>query len=153
MQINTLNSSSLGVPEVIQEIDELMNSLYPAESNDLLPLHHLDEEHVYFAGIYQENELAACGAVVFKDDDGVYGEFKRIYVKPKFRGKDFARQVIKHLMDTAQNRAIPVLRLETGNKQAAAINLYESLGFTKRDQFGRYEYDPLSVYMEFSFPY
>ncbi|CCN33758.1 putative Acyl-CoA N-acyltransferase [Vibrio nigripulchritudo SO65] len=148
MKVVPLYSHSPGVPEIIQDIDHLMNSLYPAESNDLLPLDKLDDDNVYFAGIYDGDVLSACGAVVFKKDNDEYGEFKRIYVKPEFRGKDQAKRVLRHLIDATSNRSVSVLRLETGNKQHAAIKLYESLGFRERNEFGDYQSDPHSVYME-----
>ncbi|MFM1339852.1 hypothetical protein WFO77_16235 [Yersinia enterocolitica] len=39
------------------------------------------------------------------------------------------------------------IHLETGVYQPEAIKLYQRLGFELTSQFGRYEYDPLSVYM------
>ncbi|MGB2516859.1 MAG: GNAT family N-acetyltransferase, partial [Pseudomonadales bacterium] len=46
------------------------------------------------------------------------------------------------------NNNILLARLETGNKQAAAIQLYKLLGYQTRGPFGQYVIDPLSIFME-----
>jgi putative acetyltransferase len=43
---------------------------------------------------------------------------------------------------------IRLVRLETGNFQAEALQLYQSAGYVRRGPFGEYEIDPLSVFME-----
>lgn len=148
MRIIQLYPHHIGVSEIIEEIDRLMNSLYSEDSNDLLPLGALNSENVYFAGVYLHEELAACGAVVFKKADKTYGEFKRIYVKPKFRGQNLSKGILDHLITESNARGVRTIRLETGNKQVAAIKLYETFGFKRRDVYGDYEHDPTSVYME-----
>ena len=40
---------------------------------------------------------------------------------------------------------LPMLRLETGDKLAAAVSLYEDSGFTRRPPFGAYEDSPSSI--------
>ena len=41
-----------------------------------------------------------------------------------------------------------VMRLETGNRQSAAMALYESCGFVRISPFGEYIGDPTSVCYE-----
>lgn len=41
-----------------------------------------------------------------------------------------------------------MLRLETGDKLAAAVSLYEGSGFTRRPPFGGYEDSPSSIFYE-----
>jgi putative acetyltransferase len=150
MEIKQLKSSSTGVVSVIKEIDNLMNSLYPVEANIFLPIEELDLPNVYFFGIYVEDILAACGALISKFDKENYGEFKRIYVKPKYRGMGLSKSLISHLISTASKQGYKHLRLETGDKQLAAIALYKSFGFEIRNVFGEYVHDPEAVYMELS---
>ncbi|CCE05871.1 IAA acetyltransferase (fragment) [Bradyrhizobium sp. STM 3843] len=40
------------------------------------------------------------------------------------------------------------MRLETGIRQPAAIELYRSAGYVETQPFGSYELDPLSIFME-----
>ena len=147
MEIIQLKSTSLGVQCVINEIDDLMNSLYPEEANIFLPIEEIDLSSVYFVGIYVKGVLAACGALITKSD---CGEFKRIYVRPKYRGMSFSKKIISHLISDASNKGFQHLRLETGDRQLTAIELYKSFGFEFCEVFGDYSYDPEAVYMELS---
>jgi ribosomal protein S18 acetylase RimI-like enzyme len=89
---------------------------------------------------------AACGGVKLFGSD--YGELKRMYVRPQFRGLGFGRLMLEHLADYMRAQGITLLRLETGIHQHAAISLYERLGFYRIPPFGSYTDDPLSRYYE-----
>ena len=56
--------------------------------------------------------------------------------------------VLSHLAMEARRLGYETLRLETGNKQAAAAALYEAFGFRRIAPFGIYESDPTSVCFE-----
>ncbi|WP_028300644.1 GNAT family N-acetyltransferase [Oceanospirillum beijerinckii] len=154
MEIVKLNPESPAVQAVIQDIDDLMNSLYPPESNQLLSIDALMSDDVYFIGIKNNDEIMACGAIVHKKDaresgkEGEYGELKRIYVQPEHRGKGLSKPIMQALLDHAESQHWPLVRLETGVKQPEAIALYEKLGFVIRGPFGNYPDDPVSIFME-----
>ena len=82
----------------------------------------------------------------FFDDE--YGELKRMYVNPTFRGQGLAKKLVIHLEEHSLEQNINVLRLETGIHQTEAIGLYEKLGFTRIPPFGEYKEDPLSIFYE-----
>jgi len=148
-KIQRLTSSSVGVVEIFAEIDELMNGLYPAELNVLLPVKEVDRDNVGFYGIYLEDNLAACGAVIFNEDrDGAYGELKRIYVKPNFRGLGLSKAILSHLLAVVTERGLNKVMLETGAQQHEAIALYRHFGFYERESYGTYQPDPESVFMQ-----
>ena len=73
-----------------------------------------------------------------------YGELKRMYVRPEFRGRKYGELLVDHLAEHARANGITLLRLETGIHQEAAIRLYERLGFRRIPPFGPYTDDPLS---------
>jgi ribosomal protein S18 acetylase RimI-like enzyme len=75
-----------------------------------------------------------------------------MYVRPTFRGRNFGEQLVEHLAEYARLHGISVLRLETGIHQAAAIRLYERLGFQRIPPFGDYFDDPLSLCYEKTIP-
>ena len=75
-----------------------------------------------------------------------------MYVRPKFRGLGFARQLLSQLEQTAQAYRVEILRLETGIYQTEAIQLYERTGFYRIGPFGEYRDDPLSIYFEKRLP-
>ena len=81
-----------------------------------------------------------------------YGEIKRMYVRPEFRGLGFAKLMLNHLADYARSQGVGTLRLETGIHQHAAIALYEQTGFRRIPPFGEYKDDPLSRFYEKRIP-
>ena len=70
-----------------------------------------------------------------------------MYVAPAARGRGIGRSVLEAIEAALRGR-VPILRLETGVHQDAAIQLYEAAGFRRRGPFGSYRDDPLSVFME-----
>ena len=82
------------------------------------------------------------------DDDVGYGEVKRMYVRPAFRGAGFGRAILERLGERARERGVTLLRLETGIHQVEAIALYEQAGFRAIRPFGPYVDDPLSRFFE-----
>jgi len=136
------------VISMITSIDQLMNSLYPPSSNQLLALDEMNNDGVSFIGAWRGKQLLGCGAIRRCDNDGVYAELKRIYVNPEARGMGIARKIIGALESHASNWRISTVRLEAGTRQPEALALYESLGYRVRDRFGQYPDDPFSVFME-----
>ena len=94
---------------------------------------------------------AGCGGVkLFGPSDGEvsYGEVKRMYVRPHFRGLGLAKLMLQQLADHALSQGVTRLRLETGIYQTEAIGLYERWGFVQIPPFGEYKPDPLSLFYE-----
>jgi putative acetyltransferase len=48
----------------------------------------------------------------------------------------------------ARSEGVDTMRLETGVENHAALALYAQAGFQRRDPFGDYQADPLSVFMQ-----
>lgn len=148
MQLVSLDPNEPEVISLFEEIDRLMNSLYPIASDQSLNLEELNQPNVHAIGLKTDEGIIACGAIVKKFESNLYGEIKRVYVKPSYRGKGLSRRIMQNLMYWAGQAQIPLLRLETGSKQTESIHLYESLGFERSECFGRYRDNPLSVFMQ-----
>ncbi|SDT67776.1 GNAT family N-acetyltransferase [Actinoplanes derwentensis] len=56
-------------------------------------------------------------------------EVRRIYVRPAFRGRGLARQMIVAVEEEALAAGRPWIRLELESRQIAAIALYQSAGY------------------------
>ena len=132
--------------ELIAELEAYLVPLYPAESRHGYSVEKLLREGVAFFVIRQDGAAAGCGGVQPVDDG--YGEIKRMYVRPAFRGLGLGKRMLEHLADHARAQGLPCLRLETGIHQQEAIRLYEGFGFTRIPPFGPYREDPLSRYYE-----
>ncbi|GEK11645.1 GNAT family N-acetyltransferase [Pseudoalteromonas sp. McH1-7] len=150
MQLIQLKSDDPQVMSVFSEIDKLMNSLYPIASAQSLSVEEINQPNVYAVGLQNDDGIVACGAIVKQFDKTLYGEIKRLYVKPSYRGKGLSKRIMQILLHYAGEAQIPLIRLETGSKQTSAINLYETLGFERCERFGMYRDNPLSVFMSLS---
>jgi putative acetyltransferase len=127
-------------------------ALYPAESNHLEPAEALASPHVHVVGGFEGEHLVVTGAVKHMDDDGRYGEIKRVFVDPASRGRGHSRRVMQVLETELVAQGVGCARLETGIHQPEALGLYRSLGYVERNAYGAYRPDPLSVFMEKRLP-
>ena len=93
-----------------------------------------------------DEAAAGCGGIELFGKE--YGEIKRMYVRPRYRGLGLAKLMLDHLTSYAQKHNIYLLRLETGIYQKEAIALYEGTGFLQISPFGMYQEDPLSRFYE-----
>ena len=125
-----------------------MQALYPPESNHLESAAALSGPQARFIGIHVQGELVACGAVKLMDDDGQYGEIKRVFVLEGHRGRGLSRRIMAALEDLLRQEGYRLARLETGIAQPEALGLYRALGYLERTPFGAYRTDPLSLFME-----
>ena len=131
---------------LIDELEAHLAPLYPAESRHGLSVAKLLAEGVPFFVLRHEGVPAACGGVKLFGTE--YGEIKRMYVRPQFRGMGFGKLMLNHLADYALANSVKLLRLETGIYQREAIALYERMGFGRIPPFGEYKEDPLSLFYE-----
>lgn len=147
VEITEVAPDSPDAVRLIGELDEhLMAHPYPAQSRHAFSVEKLLRERVVFFVTRYEGQLVGCGGIKMFDPD--YGEVKRMFVRPEFRGRGLGKAMLGHLADYARRNGASVLRLETGIYEVEAIGLYERFGFQRRAPFGEYFEDPLSVYFE-----
>ena len=131
---------------LITELEAHLEPLYPVTSRHGYSVEKLIAQAVAFF-VLRENDIpAGCGGIQLFGTE--YGELKRMYVRPQFRGLGFGKLILDHLADHARAHGVGLLRLETGVHQAAAISLYERAGFQRVPPFGSYVEDPLSRFYE-----
>lgn len=146
-QIQAERPDSADAMALIEELESHLASLYPQESRHGYSVEKLLRNGVAFFVIRDESGTpAGCGGIQLFGTE--YGELKRMYVRPAFRGRGFARRVLDRLAAHARDHGVRVLRLETGIHQHAAIRLYEAYGFQDIPPFGDYRPDPLSRFFE-----
>ena len=144
---------------LIAELDAYLAPLYPKESQHGYSIEKLIQQQVEFFVLYDRGEPAACGGVQFFEDPPDpadpqnpgerYGELKRIFVRHQYRGRGFAKQILKHLELRAVSKGFSKMRLETGIYQPESVGLYEKTGYYRIPSFGDYpKDDPLSLYYE-----
>jgi len=107
---------------------------------------YLPHDDAAYLVVVVGGRVVACGA--WQALEPGVAELKRMYVRPAFRGRGIARQLIVALEEEALAVDRPVLRLETGTYLPAAIALYRSAGYLPIPVFGEYVGNPFSVCFE-----
>lgn len=131
---------------LIEELEEHLAPFYPATSRHGYSVEKLIKQGVAFFVTRHNDAPAGCGGVQFFGTE--YGELKRMFVRPQFRGLGLAKMMLEHLEAYSREHNISLLRLETGIHQKEAIGLYERMGYKTRPPFGEYTNDPMSVFFE-----
>lgn len=126
--------------------DAYYAALYPADRNYLLDLGSLRQPDVSFQVARVDGLALGYGAIVRRGDD--WAEIKRMYVDPAARGRKVGRLILGALEDQARRLGAGAIRLETGDKQLAALGLYRAAGYRQRGPFGSYAADETSVFLE-----
>ncbi len=131
---------------LIMELEAELDPLYPAASRHGYSVDKLIAQGVAFFVVRCDGAPAGCGGVQLFGRE--YGELKRMYVRPPWRGQGLAKRLLEALEEYARGQQVGVLRLETGIHQVAAMGLYERMGYRAIPPFGDYWDDPNSRFYE-----
>jgi len=88
----------------------------------------LDNGQGYFCVMYFNEEIAGYGGFWLLLDEA---HITRVTTVSRLRGMGLGRRLMRHLLETASERGAVVARLEVRESNAAALHLYESLGFLR----------------------
>jgi putative acetyltransferase len=147
MEIKLDNDIGKEATELIMDHLRDMAIHSPPESRHALNLDGLKQPDITFWGVWDDGELAGCGAL--KELDSEQGEIKSMKTSPAHLRKGAAKKILLHIIEEAAKRGYRRLSLETGSMAAfaPARRLYESFGFTYCEPFGNYKADPNSLFM------
>lgn len=96
--------------------------------------------------ILVNGEAVACGGLRQLEEQTA--ELKRVYVKPAFRRRGLARQLVEVLELQALFQGNTSMVLETGRAMPEAVALYSGLGYREIPGFGPFRDDPITVCMK-----
>src|SRR5438105_14043833 len=85
---------------LIAELEGHLEPLYPSESRHGYSVEKLLAQAVAFFVLREDETPAGCGGIQLFGTD--YGELKRRYVRPQFRGLGFGKMLLDHLADYAR---------------------------------------------------
>jgi putative acetyltransferase len=147
----TIQTRDILSPEgqaLIAELNHELIRTYPEEedtSHFRLDPAEVAEGNGAFLVAFRGAAAVGCGAV--RRIDPLTAELKRMYVAPGARGLGVGRALLVALEAETRRLGLKRLVLETAIRQASAIALYESHGFTPIPPFGAYLGSPLSLCM------
>jgi putative acetyltransferase len=133
--IERLTAPTEDARRLMAELDEVLGAVYEPHQRHGLSVEQVFEPRVRFFIARIGSQAVGCGAVALFE---TYAEVKRMYTREAARGQGVGRAVLARLEAEAQLAGEPVLRLETGTLQAAAIGLYQAYGFQPCNPFGPY---------------
>jgi putative acetyltransferase len=115
-----------------------MNANSPPGSVFALDLSGLQAAGVTVWSAWIGDSIAGIGAL--KDLGDRTGEIKSMRTHPRFLRRGVARALLEHIIETARDRGMTRLSLETGSGPAfePALELYRRRGFLDGDEFGDY---------------
>lgn len=131
------------VLELLAERDAHFDALYAGEDRKPGGIDLRRRDLAFFTARAQ-GRLAGCGALIIH---GSYGELKRFYLRPEFRGLGLGRRLVETLEAQARAHGCVALKLEAGVLQPEAISLYRSAGFEDGECFGEHFPNPLGIYL------
>src|SRR5436853_4853472 len=120
---------------LIAELDDVLGAVYEPEQRHGLSIEQVFQPNVRFFVARLGEDAVGCGALALFDG---YAEVKRMYTREAARGRGIGKALLARIEREAREAAKPMLRLETGTYQAAAIGLYEGCGFRACGAFGQY---------------
>jgi putative acetyltransferase len=136
-------------PRVLALLDELTSELalsgYTPDQTFGYSVEQLERTGVQLVGVTVAGQLVGVGGLELQ---GQSGELKRFFVTPAHRGTGVADAILAALLELALDHDVEVVRLETGDKQAAAIAFYRRHGFAEIPRFGPYVNSATSYCME-----
>ncbi|MBU3895263.1 GNAT family N-acetyltransferase [Serratia rubidaea] len=131
---------------LVSELDAFQRELYPDESNHCLNFSSVSDNKLRCVIARDKYGVpVGCGALLLQEEG--FGEVKRVYIRPEYRGRKLGEQIVTSLESLALENTCHQLRLETGIHQQPAIALYRRCGYVVCEAFPPYIADPLSVFM------
>jgi putative acetyltransferase len=142
------------VRTLIAELETNLAAEYPPEQRHGLALDALFQPHIQFFLARLDTVAVGCAGVALFSD---FAEVKRMYVRPAARGSGIAEALLARLEAVTRETRLARLRLETGDRQIAAMRFYARMGFSLCAPFGPYadmppEHIATSVFYEKRLP-
>lgn len=125
---------------------ELAEGGYGAEETFGYSAEQLERQGVHLVAARIDGGLVGVGGVEVQG--GGLAELKRFWVDPTRRGSGVADAVMASLLEHARDHGVTVVRLETGDRQHAAMRFYARHGFARVPAFPPYERSATSVCLQ-----
>ena len=135
IQIETARTATDEVRALVGELEAVLAAEYPPEQRHGLALDAIFQPHIRFFVARRHGVAVGCGGVALFPD---FAEVKRMYVRESARRQGVANAILARIEDEARTAGLSLLRLETGDRQIAAMRFYARAGFRECPVFGDY---------------
>jgi putative acetyltransferase len=140
--IERVTTSTEEVRALVGELEATLAAGYTAEQRHGLALDAIFQPHIRFFVARLDGVAVGCGGVALFDD---FAEVKRMYVRKSARGRGVSQAVLARIEAEVRAAGLAMLRLETGDRQVAAMRMYERAGFARCAAFGDYAAMPAAA--------
>jgi len=123
------------VRALIGELETVLAAEYTPEQRHGLSVEAILQPHIRFFLARLDGAAVGCGGVALFAD---FAEVKRMYVRDAARGQGVADAILSRIEQEVRDAGLSLLRLETGDRQLAAMRFYERAGFRDCPAFGDY---------------
>lgn len=131
IELHTLSTSQE------KDITALMAELVPGKEISSSILHNLvkSESSHLFAIVGDNNHIVGCATLcIYDSPTGRKASVEDVVVTSCFRGRGFGKMIMEHVIEYAKRESHDVdLHLTSNPHRVAANELYQSLGFEKRE--------------------
>lgn len=111
------------------EMRRELDAMYNETTLDPPPLEQFRLPRAAFLIAWLDEMPIGCGAIAILDERTAH--FKRVFVRPGFRGHGFGRRIMNALEAKAVELGFSILFLETADQQLEAIGMYSSMGYKR----------------------
>jgi putative acetyltransferase len=135
VRIEAAPTATEEVRALIGELDTVLAAEYTPEQQHGLALEAIFQPHIRFFLARLRGAAVGCGGVALFSD---FAEVKRMYVRDLARGQGVADAMLARIEQEVRDAGLSLLRLETGDRQVAAMRFYARAGFRRCRAFGAY---------------
>lgn len=122
IQVIPVSEATDQVRKLVGKLDQVLSAEYPPEQRHGLALDSIFQPHIRFFIARLHGEPSGCGGVALFSE---FAEVKRMYVREGARGSGVAQAPLRRIEREVLAAGVKRLRLETGNRQRAAMRPYE----------------------------
>ena len=135
VRIEAAPTATEEVRSLVGELETVLSAEYPPEQRHGLALDAVFQPHIRFFLARLRGAAVGCGGVALFSD---FAEVKRMYVRDAARGEGVADAILARIEEEVRDAGPSLLRLETGDRQVAAMRFYARAGFRRCPAFGAY---------------
>jgi putative acetyltransferase len=132
---------------LIGELVAFLEPLYPEDEEEAPAPWSLQQAEQAFVVARVAGVAAGCGGLVPCSEAGAM-EIVRMYVRPRFRGRQLAARVLAELEEMARAKGAERLMLRCGPRQPDALRIYERNGYVRRGPFAYHRDHPTNIFYE-----